>query len=632
MKNAFKFSILTQLLLIVLLTACDPDKNMPPENLFTFQDQMVGQYLESDTTLSLFYQLTEKTKVKGLLNSYGAYSLFLPTNEALRTYLKEKGKTSFDQFSSDTLKLLVYDHLINGEVVNYTKFNIGRLFQMTMSDRYLTISFDASNGDIFVNKDSRIVQKDIILYNGIIHKIDKVLEPVRAGLVEVVAKDTLFTIFYEALLTTGLADSLLKTVDESYVMTSAYAKELEDAVATTVSSERVAPWSRKYGYTLLMESDETMKKNGISDIESLKKYAAEVYDELYPDDAHIKDITNRRNSLNRFVAYHIIEKELSYTKFIKDYDTGHMLKTIDMYEYIEPMCPNTLIEVMIKRSSGEFNIFNFLPDSQKSIRIVQGNFDNDSENGVYHEISDMLVFSKDVEAMISGKRLRFDFASMFNELTNNNMRGRPSDDKTTLYRNALPMGYLSRLEMTEQSVVCYSAPHDKLMNFMGDEFFISVKPGKLYNIEVTTPPVPVGTYEVRFGYQSNGRRGVAQFYVDGIPSGVPVNLNNTGSHVGIGYVRPGDNPDDILGFENDKMMRNRGYMKGPASFKSINEAWYSGASARHNGGNLRKILGTYHFSEMKSRKILIKGLSSGQFQIDFIEFVPTSVIEWEDVN
>ena len=632
MRNALRFSILLLTVVSVLVfSGCDPDKNMPPENLFTFQDQMVGQYLEGDTALSLFYDLTVKTKVKGLLNSYGAYSLFLPTNEALRTYLREKGKSSFDQFSSDTLKLLVYDHLINGEVVNYTKFNVGRLFQMTMSDRYITMSFK-SNGDIFVNKDSKIVQKDIILYNGIIHKIDKVLEPVRAGLVEVVAKDTRFSIFYEALLSTGLADSLLKTIDEDFKMNSAYAKELEDAVATTISSERVAPWSRKFGYTLLMESDETFKKNGIHNLETLKQFAAEVYDDMYPEDAHITDITNRKNSLNRFVAYHIIEKELSYTKFIKDFDTGHMLKTIDMYEYIEPMCPNTLIEVMIKRSSGEFNIFNFLPDSQKSIRIVQGNFDNDSENGVYHEIDNLLVFSKEVEAMLSGKRLRFDFAGLFNELTNNNMRGRPSDDKTTLYRNAIPPGYISRLEMTEQSVVCYSAPHDKLMNFMGDEFFISVKPGKLYNIEITTPPVPSGTYEVRFGYQSNGRRGVAQFYVDGIPSGVPVNLNNTGSHVGIGYVKPGDNPDDIFGFENDKMMRNRGYMKGPASFKSINEAWYSGASARFNGGNLRKILGTYQFTEMESRKILIKGLSSGQFQIDFIEFVPTSVIEWEDVN
>ncbi len=108
---------------------------------------------------------------------------------------------------------------------------------------------------------------------------------------------------------------------------------------------------------------------------------------------------------------------------------------------------------------------------------------------------------------------------------------------------------------------------------MGDEFFIVVQNGKLYDFEVTTPPVPVGTYEVRFGYQSNGRRGVAQFYVDGIPCGVPVNLNTGGTDIGIGYVKPDPgNTEDPYGYDNDKVMRNRGYMKGPGSFKAINES------------------------------------------------------------
>jgi hypothetical protein len=170
------------------------------------------------------------------------------------------------------------------------------------------------------------------------------------------------------------------------------------------------------------------------------------------------------------------------------------------------------------------------------------------------------------------------------------------------------------------------------MNYEGDEVFLVVQNGKLYDFTVTTPPIPAGTYEVRFGYQSNGRRGVAQFYVDGEPCGVPVNLNTLGTDPMIGYVLPGSDVSDVPGFENDKMMRNRGYMKGPNSFKAVVESWYSGQSARYNSSNLRKILGTYRFLTSKNHQLMVKGLSGGQFQIDFIEFVPTSLLESEDIN
>jgi uncharacterized surface protein with fasciclin (FAS1) repeats len=611
-----------------LLISCNSDD--VGENLYTFTDKMMGQFIESDSTLSEFDKLIEKTKIKGLLNSYGAYTCFAPSDDALKAFYKEKGKKSLDDFTPDSLKLIAYDHIINGAVVNYVNFNDGRIFQSTMSDRYLAISFN-DLGQIFVNKTSAIMQKDILVHNGVIHKIDKVLDPVRSGITEVISRDSTFSIFYKALVATGLGDSLLRTIDESYSMSASMAKELEDAVNTTVSSERHAPVSRKFGYTLLMESNQTMRKNGITDLESMKKFAAGVYNAVYPDDAWITDITNRSNSLNRFIAYHIINKELGKNKFILDYDTQHQSRIIDLYEYIEPMCPNSLIEVKIQRSTGEVNLFNYNPETNTAVRLVPVNVENNAINGVYHEIDNMLIYSSNVEAMLSSKRIRFDFASLFPELTNNKMRGRPSDNNNLLYRNALPKGYLERLECTDQTIVCYSNAHDKLMNYMGDEVFLVVQNGKLYDFTVTTPPVPAGTYEIRFGYQSNGRRGVAQFYVDGVPSGVPINLNTSGTDVSIGYIKPGDETDDPFGFENDKMMRNRGYMKGPNSYKAVVESWYSGSSARHNASNLRKILGTYSYTNAGSHKIMVKGLSGGQFQVDYIEFVPTSILESEDI-
>ncbi len=628
LKRIVLKSTFFSLLCIGLLTSCNSDD--VGGNLYTFKEKLLGQYLESDTTFSEFAKLIEMTKIKGLVNSYGSYTCFAPTNKAMRTFYKFKGKNALEDFTPDSLKQMAFDHIINGTTLFAVDFRKGVLPALSMSDRSLLISFHDTG--TYVNKDSKIIQKDILVHNGVIHAIDKNLDPVRDGIVAVISKDSTFSLFYRALEATGLVDSLLRTIDESYSLTIGQIAELEAAVNTTIASERHAPTSRKYGYTLLMESDKTMREHGITDLNSMKQYAKSIYDEVYPADASIEDITNRSNSLNRFIAYHLIDKQISYTKFINDYYTAHMSKVVDLYEYIETMCPNTLLEVKFDRISQTGNRFNTNSETGKYIGIVSSNYDNQSVNGYYHELDDMLTYNADVYGEMCSKRLRFDFASIFPELTNNNMRGRPSDNGALLYRNALPKGYLDKLQCTEQTVVCYSNAHDKLMNYEGDEVFLVVQNGKLYDFTVTTPPVPAGTYEVRFGYQSNGRRGVAQFYVDGVPSGVPVNLNTLGSNTQIGYITPGTDADDMLGFQNDKMMRNRGYMKGPNSFKAVVESWYAGSSARYNGSNLRKILGIYTFPKDGTHQIMVKGLSGGQFQIDFLEFVPTNILEKEDIN
>jgi hypothetical protein len=155
-------------------------------------------------------------------------------------------------------------------------------------------------------------------------------------------------LFYKALIATGLADSLLKIKDDSYDPTQ-YAALVSVPLDAAQWYYQQVPASRKYGYTLFMESNSTMNVNGITDLASMKQYAANIYNKMYPADASITDVTNRSNSLNRFIAYHIINKQLSYTKFIDAYDTDHMIKTRDMYEYIETMCPNTLIEIKKER-------------------------------------------------------------------------------------------------------------------------------------------------------------------------------------------------------------------------------------------------------------------------------------------
>lgn len=623
-----KFIILFAALSILgsTLVSCDPDK---VDNLYTFTDKLLGNYLGDNKEYSEFVRLLDTTQVMGLLNSYGSYTVFAPDNKAMNEFYAIKGKKSLSDFTLDSLRLIAYDHIINGSVITYNFFNDGRLGEMTMSDRYISISFEEGKLG-YVNKTSEILIKDIMVHNGVIHKISEVINPTNSGIVEAISKDTAFTIFYEALLATSLADQLLKDKDDSY-----NPDNFKDLITTPKEQNQwfyhEIPTARKYGFTVLMESDETMRANNIHNLDDLKAYAASVYNEIYPEDAGITDIRDRRNSLNRFIAYHIIEKQLSYTRFIDAYDTDHMLKNQDMYEYIETLCPNTLMEVKKDRLANKTNLINYIPETGRVINISTVNFDRDATNGVYHEIDGMLVYDKAVDNMLSGKRLRFDSSSFFAELTNNNMRGRGTF-KSATQQNLhfqIPRGYIERIKASEQTVVGYLCGYDKFQNYQGDEIFLNASAGKLYDFEIKTPPIPAGTYEIRFGYLTNGKRGVAQLYFDGIPCGVPLNLNKSATDNG--YQVPGSIPEDPDGFENDKIMRNQGYMKGPACYKVPVPGWTSGANARYSTSVLRRILGTFTFAEAGHHTFTVKGLSGGEFMFDYMEFVPTSAIETEDI-
>jgi len=597
-------------------------------NRYTFTDKMMGQYLRDSTDFSEFTTLLDTTKVMGLLNSYGAYTCFAPSNEAMKTFYLSKGKKSLKGFTLDSLKLIAYDHIISGAVVMYSNFIVGRLQNLSMSDRYLSISFSATGG-AFVNNTSLITQKDIVVHNGVIQKINQVLNPTRSGIVDAISKDSTFTIFYKALIATGLADSLLKIKDDSY-----NALKYADLITVPLDSKlwyyQQVPPSRKYGYTVLMEGNSTMKENGITDLASLKTYAATIYNQMYPADAAITDITNRSNSLNRFIAYHLINKQLSYSKFIDAYDTDHMIKTRDTYEYIETMCPNTLMEIKKDRlKSQSIFLINYNSESQKFIQIDKTNYDKDATNGVYHQIDGMLVYDVNEDAELSSKRLRFDAASFFPELANNNMRGLGMTLPNLQFR--LPRGYIDRISSSEQTIISYLTPYYMYQDYQGDEIFLGATTGNLYDFSVVTPPVPAGTYEVRFGYLTNGKRGVAQLYMDNVPAGVPLNLNTNATDVAIGYESPGSILSDPFGFENDKMMRNRGYMKGPADYRVPQTGWTYGENARFCNASLRKIMGTYTFRTAGNHKLSVKGLSGGEFMFDYLEFVPTSALESEDI-
>src|SRR3982751_2013911 len=66
----------------------------------TTQDVNIYGYLQKfPDRYSEFAKIVDKSGYSGFLDAYGSYTLFAPTNDAVKAYLQETGKASADQLS-----------------------------------------------------------------------------------------------------------------------------------------------------------------------------------------------------------------------------------------------------------------------------------------------------------------------------------------------------------------------------------------------------------------------------------------------------------------------------------------------------------------------------------------------------
>jgi len=182
---------------------------------------------------------------------------------------------------------------------------------------------------------------------------------------------------------------------------------------------------------------------------------------------------------------------------------------------------------------------------------------------------------------------------------------------------------------------------DIFMSTIGDDgrFSTAVKISSLINTPMKEESVFIHPDNQTLYFSSAGHPGMGGLDIfmsrrqpdgswgEAINLGYPINTYATDN----GWELPGSVADDPSGFENDKMMRNRGYMKGPACYKIITQGWTTGQNARYSNAILRRILGQFTFDKAGSHLLTVKGLSGGEFMFDYMEFVPTNALESEDI-
>jgi uncharacterized surface protein with fasciclin (FAS1) repeats len=575
---------------------------------YTFSGNTVASFCEENQELSVFHQLIQDADYGSLLSLYGHYTVFAPTNAAFATYFSTQGIT-YEDLSKEDKIALVNDHVVKDQTKNFISelFQEGALPTPNMNSRFLVISFTQdSEGKqvIVVNKVAAIQVKDNEVHNGVVHIVNQVVKPSQETLLTVLQAAGYFNLFAEALELTNLVDSISDLYDYSYKDPAPNTEKLNVAGR----GDFYVPHQKKLGYTILAETDDVLKNAGITTLDQLIAYAKTVY-----GTQDLSDYTSRNNPLNKFISYHILDRQMPTNSFIYG-GTNTSEYAMDLrYEYYETMLNLRLMEF----KAG--NQINTLKDGT-FVGVDELLSNLDGVNGYVHALTKVLVYDEDKMIQdVLNKRIRFDAYAVAPELTNNNIRWKVGDRATTI----TPEFCGDHFKFNEASKVImwssygWDAHQEDEIVMMG-----------WYDFTLRLLPVPPGTYEIRFGYNKVDWRGIAQLFIDGQIQGIPIDLKIDGSNPRVGWVKDTETLDG--GAENDKMMRNRGYMKSGKSIK--NNAY--GHNLRDSQNDLRVIVGTFTFQEYGYHYFRAKNVEGegNEFQLDYIEYVPVSHLAVEDIN
>ncbi len=333
MKQFFKYLRLAVFCLVMIAFYSGCKKN--DIKLTTTDDVNIVDYMRRyPDQFSEFVKILDRVNVSPFLNAYGAYTVFAPTNDAIKLYLTKIGKNSTDDMDTATLLSIVRLHIIQ-DTISTQSFTDGKLTSPTMYGQYLITSVN-DLGATVVNRQATITQSNILTGNGYIHVIDHVLEPATLTLAKLIEQDPQYSIFTQALKATRYYDTL-------------------NTINTTDSTRR---W-----LTVLAEPDAVLKAAyNITDYSGLvKRYN------------NTGNATRLDDSLNLFVAYHI----LPGLKYVAD------LVSIPSHA---TLVPQTVVNTKIDGQRVLLNELTFNGVFEPGIPVNRPNSDISATNGVLHSL------------------------------------------------------------------------------------------------------------------------------------------------------------------------------------------------------------------------------------------------------
>lgn len=363
------------------------------------------------------------------------------------------------------------------------------------------------------------------------------------------AADSETRLFSEALQLTGLADTLRNYIynDYEYPGNKYYYRSHTWSEVAWYNKER---WKK---FTVFAETDDVLAAQGITSISQLKAYAKLVYDEAFPEDANVSDMTDRRNSLNRFVAYHILPFGSSYW-YLTYYDGKMTDKYVDtnmtdINTWYGTLMPSGSLKCSYPMGSDSGIFLNRRglkdgPDKYgkqvrgaKVVASTDGDdpFTHEAFNGYYYHIDRMLVYDKQTREDVLGSELwRVDFKALSPDIMNNaeELRGNylmddanntpddspnPKNGRNYIYKWDCIENIFSSsekrypdLEYNNYGIVARRA-HCNFWSWQGDEINVFGP----FDFTIKLPPLPAGEWEVRMGHCALETRPDVRIYLNG---------------------------------------------------------------------------------------------------------------------
>ena len=348
------------LLLVAFFSACnDPYEDSTYQ---VYDMNPISSYLETRSDeFSMWITVLKYADLFNAVNQASSYfTVLVPTNEAVRSFYLKKNVSSIQELGKDYARSLAEYHIVNDSINLNTFVQGGKLEAKTLSDDYLSVSFDESSetggfNSIYVNKEAHVKELAIQVSNGYVYVLNDVMSPLVENLYERISENSdKYSIFIEALNQTSWKDSLSIIYDE-------------------IRQEDNTVIQQKRNYTLLAVSDDTYRSEGVTSVADLAVKTGAVG----------TDYKDETNELFRYVAYHVIGGSYSVFDF-NNFSGGTTTK-------LWTTKADAVLEASLQ--SGNKLYFNYegeIDGQSVKAMFVEDGSDVQAKNGILHEIDSWL--------------------------------------------------------------------------------------------------------------------------------------------------------------------------------------------------------------------------------------------------
>jgi uncharacterized surface protein with fasciclin (FAS1) repeats len=330
-------------LILLMLSGCEEKEIQRWEDRST--EQQITQYITArDSIYSEFKKAMDIGNMSSLLSTRGPYTLFLPDDEAMYAYYAKEGINSIEDKDSVYWRNVVLNHIIPG-IYKTGDIPPGSIPQTNGLGDFLIadVEFVDEQGYLIINKESFVTDENEETANGIVHRINKVIDIVTETTAEILDETGSYQIFVEGLKRTGIIDTLNKI---------------------TVPYGKVDVRTR---YTLLAVPDSVYNQEGIADIDDL----------IERFDDKVGELTDIENGFYRYMDYHCLEGT-------------HFTSTILGATY-PTISRESLVNII---SEGLIFKINPDPETEEYTEIIMQKSNIPAKNGAIHTINTILEISE----------------------------------------------------------------------------------------------------------------------------------------------------------------------------------------------------------------------------------------------